>query len=183
MSGAAMEVDLLELFLRFLALSMLSVGGAVSVAPEMHRFLVEQRQWLTDSEFTGSMALGQAAPGPNVLFVPILGYQVGGLPGAAAAMFGILLPSTVLSLWAGRWGGRRRDRPAVRAFTAGLAPISIGLIAATGWVLSLPFVKAPALGLGALVLIVLTVVVQLRTRISPIWLILVGGLCGALGFV
>ena len=52
---AAAGVDLLELFLRFLALSMLSVGGAVSVAPEMHRYLVEQRHWLTDGQFTGRL--------------------------------------------------------------------------------------------------------------------------------
>lgn len=177
------QVDLLELFLRFLALSMLSIGGAVSVAPEMHRYLVDQRHWLTDSQFTGSIALAQAAPGPNVLFVPILGYQVGGLSGAVVAMIGILLPSTVLSLWAGRWGGRRRDTPAVRAFTAGLAPISIGLVSATAWVLSLPFVKAPTHRIGALALMVLTVVALLRTRVSPIWLILMGALAGGFGLV
>lgn len=173
------QVDLLELFLHFLALSMLSIGGAVSVAPEMHRYLVDQRNWLTDSQFTGSVALAQAAPGPNVLFVPILGYQVAGLVGAAAATLGILLPSTALSLWAGRWGGKRRETPAVRAFTAGLAPISIGLIAATAWVLSLPFVKNPEHRPGALALMGLTVVMLLRTRISPIWLILAGALAGA----
>lgn len=183
MSVAVVPVDLLELFLRFLALSMLSIGGAVSVAPEMHRYLVEQRSWLTDSQFTGSIALAQAAPGPNVLFVPILGYQVGGLVGAVVAMVGILLPSTALSLWAGRWGAKRRDAPAVKAFTTGLAPISIGLIAATARVLSLPFVKDPEHWPGALALMALTVAVLLRTRISPIWLILVGALAGGFGFV
>ncbi|MBX3685690.1 MAG: chromate transporter [Rhodocyclaceae bacterium] len=182
MSGAAAGVDLLELFLRFLALSMLSVGGAVSVAPEMHRYLVEQRHWLTDGQFTGSIALAQAAPGPNVLFVPILGYQVAGLAGAVVAMVGILLPSTVLSLWAGRWGGKHRDTPAVRAFTAGLAPISVGLIAATAWVLMLPFFGNPEHRFGALALMAATVVVLLRSKISPIWLIAVGALAGGLGF-
>ncbi|HRK12254.1 MAG TPA: chromate transporter, partial [Thauera sp.] len=87
--------ELLELFLHFLTLSLLSIGGAMSTAPEMHRYFVTERGWLGDADFTTAVALAQAAPGPNVLFVPVLGFQAAGLPGAAAALVGILLPSTL----------------------------------------------------------------------------------------
>src|SRR5690606_42155898 len=90
--------DLLELFLRFLTLSLLSIGGAMSTAPEMHRYLVVERGWMSDADFTTSVALAQAAPGPNVLFVPVLGFPAPGLAGATAALLGILLPSTLRSL-------------------------------------------------------------------------------------
>ncbi|MCA1416794.1 chromate transporter, partial [Bradyrhizobium sp. NBAIM20] len=90
-------VDLASLFLHFLTLSLLSIGGAITTVPEMHRFLVDRMAWLSDSEFTASIALAQAAPGPNILFVAVLGYNVAGLAGAAASMAGILLPSTVLT--------------------------------------------------------------------------------------
>lgn len=174
--------DLAELFLRFLMLSLLSIGGAMSTAPEMHRYLVVDRGWMNDADFTTAIALAQAAPGPNVLFVPVLGFQVAGLAGAAAALIGILLPSTLLSLGVSRWGRRRRDTPAVRAFTAGLAPVTVGLVFATGWLLSLPFVGEPAHRLGALALIVATMVTTFKTRLAPIWMIAAGAAAGALGW-
>lgn len=174
--------DLPAFFLHFLTLSLLSVGGAMSTAPEMHRYLVSERQWLDDAAFTQSVALAQAAPGPNVLFVPVLGYQVAGILGAAAALVGILLPSTLLSLGAGRWGRSRRDAPAVRAFTSGLAPITVGLTFSSGWILALPYVGESA-RVGGIALILLTVLVMLRTRLAPIWLIAVGAAVGAAGWV
>lgn len=183
MSEAFVIADLPEFFLRFLTLSLLSIGGAMATAPEMHRYLVREQGWLDESGFTTAVALAQAAPGPNVLFVPVLGYQVAGLVGAAAALVGILLPSTLLSLAVSRWGSRRRDTPAVRAFTSGLAPMTIGLLFVAGWVLALPFVREPDHRLGGIGLIALTIAVMLKTRLGPIWLILAGGLVGALGAV
>ena len=175
--------DLLELFLRFLVLSLLSIGGAMSTAPEMHRYLVVERGWLGEADFTTAIALAQAAPGPNVLFVPVLGFQVAGIPGAVAALVGILLPSTLLSLGVSRWGATRRDTPLVRAFTAGLAPVTVGLVFATGWLLALPFIGDPAHRLGALGLIALTALVTLKTKLAPMWMIAVGAAAGALGLV
>jgi chromate transporter len=175
--------DLPGFFLRFLTLSLLSVGGAMSTAPEMHRYLVDARGWLDDAEFTTAIALAQAAPGPNVLFVPVLGFQVAGLAGAVAALAGILLPSTLLSLGVSRWGRRRSNTPLVRAFTAGLAPLTVGLTFSTGWVLALPFVRDPAHRLGGAALIGCTVIAMLRTRLAPIWLIALGAVIGAGGWV
>lgn len=175
--------DLADLFLHFLMLSLLSIGGAMSTTPEMHRYLVVERGWLSDADFTTSIALAQAAPGPNVLFVPVLGFQVAGISGALAALVGILLPSTLLSLGASRWSSRRRDTPLVRAFTSGLAPVTVGLMFASGWVLALPFLDGNAQPLGALAVIALTIAVTLRTRLAPIWMIALGAVAGALGWV
>ena len=171
--------DLLGLFAHFLVLSLLAVGGAITTAPDMHRYLVNDQHWITDSQFTASVALAQAAPGPNVLFVAVLGWNVAGPTGAAVTLLGIMLPSTTLALWATRWGAKRRDTLGVRAFTSGLAPLTIGLLLATGWVLT-----DPARGhAGLMVLVALTVVVMLPGKLSPIWMVAVGGLAGALGWV
>ena len=175
--------ELLELFLRFLTLSLLSIGGAMSTAPEMHRYLVVERGWLSEADFTTAIALAQAAPGPNVLFVPVLGFQVAGLAGAAAALLGILLPSTLLSLGVSRWGATRRNTPLVRAFTAGLTPVTVGLTFAAGWLLALPFIGDPTHRAGALGLIALTALVTLKTKLAPMWMIAVGAAAGALGLV
>jgi chromate transporter len=170
--------DLWGLFGHFLLLSFLAVGGAITTTPEMHRYLVIEHHWLTDAQFTASVAIAQAAPGPNVLFVAVMGWNVAGWLGALATMAGILIPSTALSLWATRWGTSRRETRGVRAFTAGLAPLTIGLLIATGWVLA-----GPAAGrLGAMALVAATVVVMMRTKISPMWAVGVGALVGALGW-
>jgi chromate transporter len=175
--------DLTSLFTHFLVLSLLAVGGAITTVPDMHRFIVAEHHWLTDAQFTASIAIAQAAPGPNVLFVAVLGWNVAGALGALATMTGIMIPSTALSLWATRWGSKRRETRGVRAFTTGLTPLTLGLLLSTGWVLAQPYIVEPAHRWGALALIAITIVVMLRTRLSPMWLVAVGMTAGALGFV
>ena len=178
--GAA---DLLGLFGHFLMLSLLAVGGAITTAPDMHRYVVTEHHWLTDPQFSASIAIAQAAPGPNVLFVAAIGWNVAGALGATATMLGTLLPSTVLTLYVNRWGMRRRETRGLRAFTTGMTPLTIGLLVATGWVLAVPYVVDGPHRLGALALVAAVVVVMMRTRVGPIWLVAVGAVLGALGWV
>jgi len=175
--------DLLGLFGHFLVLSLLAVGGAITTVPDMHRYIVIQQHWLSDAQFTASIAIAQAAPGPNLLFVAVLGWNVAGPLGMLATMIGILVPSTVLSLWATRWGAQRRDTRFVRAFTTGLMPLTLGLLLSTGWVLAEPYLRDPAQRWGALALIVVSVLAMLRTRLSPMWVVALGCVAGALGWV
>ena len=118
--------DLLGLWGHYLVLSMLAVGGAITTAPDMQRYLVAQHGWLSDAQFTASVALAQAAPGPNILFVALLGWNVAGLAGLAACMSGILLPSSVLAIQVARYGQRRAESLWMRAFTAGSRPSRSG---------------------------------------------------------
>ena len=105
--------DFGALFVHFLLLSVLSIGGAIATAPEMHRYLVTERGWLGNEQFSASVALAQAAPGPNLLFVAVLGWNIAGALGVLLAMLGILLPSTTLAIAASRCGARapRDDCP------------------------------------------------------------------------
>jgi len=175
--------DLFGLFTHFLVLSLLAIGGAITTVPDMHRYIVAEHHWLTDAQFTASIAIAQAAPGPNVLFVAVLGWNVAGPLGTLATMTGILIPSTVLSLWATRWGSQRRETRFVRAFTAGLTPLTLGLLLATGWVLAEPYLLEPTHRWGALALVSVTLLVMLRTKLSPMWLVALGCIAGAFGFV
>ena len=162
-------------FAQFLLLSLLSIGGAIGTAPEMHRFLVEQHHWMTNEQFSASVAIAQAAPGPNLLFVAVLGWGVGGFLGMCVTMTGILIPSTTLTLAAARWGEARRSTRGVQAFVMGMAPLTVGLVLSTGFILGKPAYANPWL----LAAMAATVVACVRTRVSPLWLIAAGGLVGA----
>lgn len=177
MTGVGIDT-LLALFGHFLLLSLLSIGGAITVAPDMHRLLVGEYHVLSDAQFTSSIAIAQASPGPNILFVAVMGYQAAGLAGAAALLLGIMLPSTTLAYAAARWRHQRQDWLAVRAFTAGMAPITIALLVSTGWLLS-----APAREWHSWLLSAAAALVVWRTRLHLLWLIGAGALLGALGLV
>jgi chromate transporter len=185
---ALSQADWLALFLHFLSLSLLAVGGAITTIPDMQRYLVGQQHWLSDGQFDAAVAIAQASPGPNVLYVGLLGWHAGsaagwlsGLAGMGIAMAGILLPSSTLTLLAGRWAQRNRERLAVRAFKTGLAPLTVGLIIATGWVLMVPPAQWGSGWPSALITLV-ALLLMWRTRIHLLWLIAAGGLAGALGF-
>ena len=183
MPAALPIADLLGLFVHFMILSLLAVGGAITTAPDMHRFVVDEHHWISDAQFSASIAIAQAAPGPNVLFVAVVGWNVAGPLGALATMSGTLLPSTALTLFATRWGSRRREARGVRAFTTGLTPLTIGLLVATGWVLAKPYVGQGQHPLGAVLVIAVSVLLMMRTRVSPMWIVGFGAVVGALGFV
>lgn len=188
-------LDWLNLFLYFLSISLLAVGGAIATAPDMHRFLVERQGWLTELQFNTSIVLAQAAPGPNVLFIALLGWNLGlntgggtpmawafGALGVAVCMLGILLPSCVLTWAATRWAHRNRERRSVRAFKQGMAPLVIGLILATAWVLARAQGDA-ARDWPLWLLSAATTLLVWRTRLHLLWLLGAGAVLGALGWV
>lgn len=170
--------DLAALFGHFLLLSILAVGGGLVVAPDVHRVMVSQLGLLTDAQFNTSIAIAQASPGPNFLYISVAGYLAAGLPGAIVTTLGMLLPSTTLAFAAARWGHKHRERRGIRAFNAGLAPIVIALLVATAWILA-----AQTPGWKHLLLTIPAALIVWRTRIHMMWLIAAGGIVGALGWV
>lgn len=182
--------DWLQLLLQYLSLSLLSIGGAITTVPEMHRYLVDETHWLTESQFTSSIAIAQAAPGPNILFVALMGWHVGintgsiamGLFGVLVTMFGIMLPSTTLTYLAAQWGHRNRNLRGVRAFKQGMAPIVIALLIATGWVLTSAHNDAPR-DWPLWLLTATSALVIWRTKLHLLWMLGAGAILGWFGFV
>ncbi len=190
--------DWLSLFNHFASLSLLAVGGAITTAPDMHRYLVDETHWLSESQFTSSIALAQAAPGPNILFVALMGWNVGlnaaasqgggwisamlAALGLLVAMLGIMLPSSILTYTATRWAHQHRERLGIRAFKAGMAPIVIALLLATAWLLTMGH-DQPSRDWPLYALTLATTLIVWRTKVHMLWLIGAGALLGALGWV
>jgi chromate transporter len=198
MSMAPTFANWLDLFSHFATLSLLGVGGAITTAPDMHRYLVHQQGWLSEAQFTSSIALSQAAPGPNVLFVALLGWNLGlnaaggsaagavawwtALLGMVVTLTAIMLPSSVLTYTATRWAHHNRELRAVRAFKTGMAPIVIALLIATGWLLTATH-DQPARDWPLWLLTATATLIVWRTRLHLLWLIGAGALLGGVGWV
>jgi chromate transporter len=177
--------DWFSLFGHYMMLSLMSVGGAISTTAEMHRYLVEQHHWLTPAQFNDAIAIAQAAPGPNVLFVALMGWNVGlnagsftaAVLGVLVTMFGIMLPSTTLTYLAAQWLQRNRERQGVRAFKQGMAPVVVSLLVSTGIILATANAHTaedwPLWALSAAAGLLIW-----RTRIHLLWLLAAGGVLG-----
>ena len=168
-----------ELFLEFALLSFVAFGGATALLPEMHRVVVENHHWLDETTFTHLYAIAQAAPGPNVLVVTLIGWKVAGLAGALAATLAMCLPmSVVIYLLIDRWesfAGAHWQK----AVSLGVAPLAVGLVFSGATLIA----QAAGLAWGGALLVLVTVVINLRSKLNPLWLIAAGALLGVAGWV
>lgn len=170
---------LLTMAWTFGLMSLLAIGGANSTIPEMHRVAVEVRHWMSDAQFADMFAIAQLSPGPNVLIVTLIGYHVAGIAGALVATFAMCGPSAVLAYFVSDTLTRSSQSIWPAIFQAALVPVSIGLMCASGFILTLTTGGtwvAVALVVGAAVL-------GLATRLNPLWILAVGGILGFAGVV
>lgn len=163
----------------FASLSLVSVGGGNTVLPEIHRAAVVGEGWMTDQQFADIYAISEAAPGPSSMISSLVGYKAAGLPGAVVAIVSILGPSSLLMYIACLTWERFRTAKWRVAFEKGLAPVSLGLLFSSG----LTVLRSSDHSLVAYVISVATVVLLLRTRISPLLLMAAAGVLGAFGLV
>lgn len=171
--------DIAALFLHFMMLAALSIGGTDTVLPDMHRYLVDVHGWITNKQFSDAYAIARAVPGPNMIYVTLFGWQVAGLAGALATTLALVIPSLTLTLLVVRLSARRAGSRLGRAFKLGLAPITIGLMFASGWVL----MRAVTHDWRALAITLVTLAAVLRSRLNPLWFIAGGAVLGIAGAV
>jgi chromate transporter len=170
---------LYALFGYFALLSLFAVGGANAAIPEMHRVAVDVMHWMTDRQFADMFAIAQVSPGPNVIVVTLIGYHVAGLAGAAVATVGMCGPTCCMAFFVARVWDRFKDAPWRAAIQAGLVPVSLGLIAASAFVLA----RAADHTIPAGLITAGTAVVAYFTRVNPLWVFLVAGLAGVSGML
>jgi chromate transporter len=171
------RLDLISIFLHFLALWFVAVGGPSAILPDIHRYMVEANQLLTNREFAEIYTLAQSAPGPNVMYVTLMGWYLSGWTGAAAMTIPILIPATTLTLFVGHFNARYPNAPILRAVRRGLTPITIGLMFSGATVL----MRAVNHDWQGYLLTLLAAAIALRTSWNPLWLLAAGALIGVAG--
>jgi chromate transporter len=167
------------IILQFSLLSLLAFGGANAVIPEIHRIAVDANHWMSSTEFAHLFAISQATPGPNIIIVTLVGWHVAGLAGAVAATLAICGPSSILmyvfmQLWNKAGASYWR-----RAVQTGVAPLAVGLVLASGWIIT----RASDETVWAYTLTGLTLLITMNFKLNPIWLIAGGAVLGLSGIV
>jgi chromate transporter len=165
-----------QLAIGFMSISLIAVGGGIAVVPEMNRLVVELHGWMSDARFAQLFALAQAAPGPNVLVVGLIGWQVAGIAGMLVATLAMTVPSGLLAYGFFRVKSRLAGSKGLRLVEKGLVPIAVGLILSSGLILG----QGAASGWLAVVLTIGSTLFVWRTDLSPLWVLAVGAVLGAL---
>jgi len=170
-------VSLLDIALLFLRVGAVSFGGGTAVLAELQHELVDRRATITQQQFLTAYSLGQATPGPGILYLVPLGFYVAGPPGALVALVAFLLPPMLLQVVVASQWERLSHSPWIRATDRTLVPISIGLIGSSFHALGLPLLSRPVEVAG----VVVGVVIAVAFRANPSLVVLGGGILGLLG--
>jgi chromate transporter len=176
---------LLQIAERIAGLACIAVGGGNALIPALHEQTVVSLHWLSDARFTETVALSQAAPGPNMLVIPLIGAQTAGIPGALVALAAFLIPSASIAVLGARALVRYGSTPAVAAFRWALRPVTAGLMLSAAVVLIRtaahtwpPSGSHPWVALTALAIVVAGL--ALRWSVNPLIWLAAAALAGAL---
>jgi chromate transporter len=168
---------LVHLAILITLLSLVAFGGANAIIPELHRQVVDVMGAMSDADFTKLFALAQTAPGPNVLILPLVGWRLAGAAGLAVATAATLVPTSALALLTARILSRAGESRFLNALRAGLVPLAIGLISASGFVLA----RAADRDALSVAITVLGALALVLSRINPIWLMVAAASAGLAG--
>jgi len=168
---------LLTLASQFFFISLIAIGGVSATLPEMHRIFVENLHLISDQQFAQLYALSQAAPGPNLLFVGLFGWQMAGFLGSMVSLVSLCGPTLAIAIVFEKIGARYHEALFYRAMRIGLAPVAIGLLLSTAVLL-----VRSQFDLKIFTFTVLNIFVMTRWKINSIYLIIIGATLGAIGF-
>lgn len=168
-----------DLAIVFSQLSLLAFGGGASILAEMQRQVVDVHAWMSAQQFAALYALGQAAPGPNMLVVALIGWQVAGLPGALVATAALCSPSSLLTFFTARLWYRFRDAPWRRIVQAALMPVAAGLIMGAAGLLA----RTTSAAWDTAALTAAALGLFMFTRLHPLIVLAAAAALGAAGLV
>lgn len=166
---------LLTLAIVFTQLSLMAFGGGNAILPEMQHQVVEIHHWMTATEFSTLFALAQAAPGPNMMIVPLVGWHTAGPMGLLITSLAKFAPSSILTVLVLKVWNKFKDHPFRQRFEQALKPITIGLVLVSAWIIA----DAAAQNLLLMAVFVVATLMSLHKKIHPLWVMAMGAIVGA----
>lgn len=165
---------MLVMFLTFFRIGLLTFGGGYAMIPLMEKEIISTHGWLTQAEFLDIVAVAEMTPGPiSINAATFVGFKVAGVGGAALATLGVVAPSLIIMVIFAHFLAQLKQSKygiALKGVTVGV----VALIATAVYSLFQPAITGWTEGAIALAALALA----LFTRLSPIWIILAGGIAG-----
>ena len=169
------NLSTLKVFLVFLKVGAILYGSGYVLFAYLDAELVTTGL-LTRAELIDAIAVGQFTPGPVLSTSTFIGYQLSGFSGALAATTGIFLPSFLFVLILNPFIPKMRNSKVLRYF---LDAVNVAAVAVMLSVLVI-MAKETLLDWRGIVIAIIATVLVFKTKVSPIWIIVMGA---ALGFV
>lgn len=169
---------LLTLSYQFFLISLIAIGGVSATLPEIHRVFVENLHLMNNQQFAQLYALSQAAPGPNLLFVGLFGWQMAGFLGSVVSLVSLCGPTLAIAIVFEKIGAQYHDALFYRAMRIGLAPVAIGLLLSTAVLLI-----RSQFNWKFLIFTGLNIFIMIRWKMNSIYLIIAGAAVGAFGIL
>lgn len=171
-----MMLILLNLTLVFTHLSVLAFGGGNAILPEMQYQVVTVHHWMTAEQFSSLFAMAQAAPGPNMMIVPLIGWHVAGPSGLLVTSLAKFVPSSIITIYALKFWQCFKDHPLRARFEHALKPITVGLVLVSAWMIA----DASAQNILLVIIVIVTAFLGLSKKIHPLWVMLLGASLGVI---
>ncbi|MFM7811442.1 MAG: chromate transporter [Acinetobacter junii] len=160
----------------FTQLSVLAFGGGNAILPEMQHQVVTVHQWMTAEQFSSLFAMAQAAPGPNMMIVPLVGWHVAGPAGLLVTSLAKFGPSSIITVYVLKFWQRFKDHPLRAKFEKALKPITVGLVLVSAWLIA----DASAQNALLILIVILTAILGMFKKVHPLWVMALGaglGIC------
>lgn len=123
----------IQLFLSFFQIGLLSFGGGYAAMPLIYEQVVTLHHWLPADTFADLVTISEMTPGPiAVNAATFVGTQTAGLPGAAAATLGCVLPSCFFVTFLAFLYTRCRGLSLFQQALSSLRPAVVAMIAKAG---------------------------------------------------
>ncbi|MDH0030626.1 MULTISPECIES: chromate transporter [unclassified Acinetobacter] len=167
---------LLSLAIVFTQLSLLAFGGGNAILPEMQHQVVTVHHWMTAEQFSSLFAMAQAAPGPNMMIVPLVGWHVAGTAGLLVTSLAKFGPSSIITIYALKFWQRFKAHPLRARFEKALKPITVGLVLVSAWLIA----DASAQNLLLVIIVIVTAILGMFKKVHPLWVMALGaglGMC------
>ncbi|EOR09790.1 chromate transporter [Acinetobacter sp. ANC 3926] len=161
---------LVTLAVVFTQLSLLAFGGGNAILPEMQHQVVTVHQWMSAEQFSSLFAMAQAAPGPNMMIVSLVGWHVAGPAGLLVTSLAKFGPSSIITIYALKFWERFKDNPLRARFEKALKPITVGLVLVSAWLIA----DASAQSLLLVMIVIVTAILGMFKKIHPLWVMAAG---------
>lgn len=166
-------MELFKLFLAFFRIGFFTIGGGYAMLPLIQREVVDVNGWLDEEEFIDAIAISQSSPGAVAVNISVfIGYRLGGVFGAIVSTLGTVLPSIIIILVVAMFLFQYKDIAIVEKVFMGIRPAVVSLIASSVVMLA----KGLGFSVERVVLAVLSFILIVFLNVSPIFVILGGGI-------